>query len=83
VAVRVELGELRACPDRERRGAKIPEPPANGPKQVQLPDGTIAEWSAAIGRSVIVPGTPSTKGIDVRADAPAWGGKVRRRLLGR
>jgi hypothetical protein len=51
---------------------KIQEPPANGPKQVQLPDGTIEERSAATGRSVIVPAAPASKGIRIQADAPGW-----------
>jgi hypothetical protein len=64
--------------------AKTP-PPEDGPRQVLLPDGTIEEWSAATGRSVIVPGTPALKGLDVRDGAPGWEGQggLRRRLGGR
>jgi hypothetical protein len=49
-----------------------------------LPDGTVIEESAAMGRSVILPSTPARQGLDVRPDAPAWGGWTQlRRLFGR
>jgi hypothetical protein len=60
--------------------AKAP-PPDQGPTRLVLPDGTIEEISAATGRSIIVPGTPATKGIRIQADAPGWA-VFRRRLRG-
>jgi hypothetical protein len=60
-----------------------PPPPDNGPRRVILPDGTIEEYSAATGRSVIVPGTPARSGLDVRPSAPAWGWQGLRRWFGR
>jgi hypothetical protein len=60
-----------------------PAPAADGPRRTTLPDGTVIEDSAAMGRSVIVPGTPARVGLDIRPDAPAWGWRGLRRLFGR
>jgi hypothetical protein len=53
--------------------AKTP-PSSEGARQVLLPDGTIEEWSAATGHSIIVPGTPARPVLDVRAGALGWEG---------
>jgi hypothetical protein len=70
----------------ERAKAKLPSPPPqdHGPVREVLSDGTIIEYSAAMGRSVIVPAAPVRQGLDVRPVAPAWQGwaSLRRRLLG-
>jgi hypothetical protein len=47
-------------------------PFSNPPRRRLLADGTIEEESAAMGRSWIVPGSPSPGGIDLRAEAPGW-----------
>ena len=68
----------------ERAKAKLPPPPPqdHGPAREVMSDGTIIEYSAATGRSVIVPGTPARPGLDLRADAPGWEGRTEfRRLL--
>jgi hypothetical protein len=63
--------------------AKTP-PPDKGPIQVELPDGTIEEVSAAMGRSILVPANPLPRGLDLRAGAAGWVGwrEFRRRLRG-
>jgi hypothetical protein len=60
----------------ERGEAKLPPPPPQdyGPVREVMADGTIIEYSAATGRSVIVPGTPARQGLDVRAGALGWEG---------
>jgi hypothetical protein len=35
-------------------------------------DGVIEEWSAATGRSFLIPANPRRPGIDVSVDAPGW-----------
>jgi hypothetical protein len=67
------------------RAAKVKTPPPDeGPIQVALPDGTIEEVSAAMGRSILVPADPTPRGLDARAGAPGWVGwsEFRRRLRG-
>jgi hypothetical protein len=67
--------------------AKLPPPPPPqdyGPVREVQADGTVIEYSAATGRSIIVPSTPARSGLDLRPAAPAWGGwrEIRRRLFG-
>jgi hypothetical protein len=63
--------------------AKTP-PPDKGPIQVELPDGTVEEVSAATGRSILVLADPKPRGLDLRAEASGWVGwsEFRRRLRG-
>jgi hypothetical protein len=49
-----------------------PQLPDNGPRRTLLADGTVEEWSAATGRSVILPASPARQGLDVRPAAPGW-----------
>jgi hypothetical protein len=67
----------RAAPvERARARAKLPPPPPadQGPRRVTLPGGVVEEYSAATGRSIILPSTPARRGVDVRPSAPGWGG---------
>jgi hypothetical protein len=43
-----------------------------GPRRRVLSNGVIEEWSAAMGRSLIIPADPHPRKIDVSADAPGW-----------
>jgi hypothetical protein len=43
-----------------------------GPRRRRLPDGTVEEYSAAMGWSLIVPAYPRPRTIDLSADAPGW-----------
>jgi hypothetical protein len=54
-------------------GAKAPPPPPDrGPVREVLADGTIVEYSAATGRSILVPAGPARRGVDISAGAPGW-----------
>jgi hypothetical protein len=75
--------KIKAAPA-ENAKAPPPPPPDQGPVRTVLPDGTIEEWSAATGRSVIIPARPAKPGLDLRPAALGWGGwaEIRRRIFG-
>jgi hypothetical protein len=56
----------------ERVKALLSPPPGRGPVQTLLPDGTVEEISAAMGRSVLLPAGPSRRGVDASTGAVGW-----------
>jgi hypothetical protein len=55
----------------KRLAKPAPAPEGNGPRRTELPDGTVEEVGA-MGRSVIEPAKPRTRGVDFGPDAPGW-----------
>jgi hypothetical protein len=67
--------------------AQHPMQMPQGPQRVFREDGSIEEWSC-MGHSVILPGTPAQRGLDLNSsvgwsnNTPSWLRTLRRRFLG-